>query len=54
MSQHLNRLNAKEAAEWDIAYKRFCETGKWEDEEDEYENHTRNDSQRCPNRNGRW
>ena len=31
MSQHLNRLNAKEAAEWDIAYKRFCETGTREE-----------------------
>ena len=31
MGQHLNRLNAEEAAEWDEAYKRFCETGKWEE-----------------------
>lgn len=31
MSQHLNRLNAEESLEWDEAYKRFCETGEWEE-----------------------
>jgi len=32
MSQHLNRLNDKEALEWDRAHERFCETGQWENE----------------------
>ena len=31
MGQHLNRLNAEESLEWDKAYKRFCETGEWEE-----------------------
>ena len=31
MSQHLNRLNKEESLEWDEAYKRFCETGEWEE-----------------------
>lgn len=31
MDHRLNRLNAKESLEWDEAYKRFCETGVWEE-----------------------
>jgi len=37
MGQHLNRLNAKEALEWDKRYERFCETGKWEEEMKQFE-----------------
>lgn len=30
MDHRLNRLTKKDAIRWDAAFKRFCETGIWE------------------------
>lgn len=35
MAQHLNRLNNNDAKLWDAAFKRFCETGVWDMNEEE-------------------
>lgn len=31
MSEHLNRLSKEQSVNWDVAWKRFCETGVWEE-----------------------
>lgn len=31
MSEHNNRLNKEESLKWDKAWKKFCETGVWEE-----------------------